>query len=69
MHGVFWSGLLVAAGSYVTDMVPPPRRAEGMSYWGMSTIFAVAMAPTIGLWVFERGGWRCCASRRPASTC
>jgi MFS family permease len=57
VHGVFWSGLLVAAGSYVTDLVPPLRRAEGMSYWGMSTIFAIAMAPTIGLWVFEHGGW------------
>jgi MFS family permease len=57
LHGAFWSGLLVAAGSYVTDLVPPARRAEGMSYWGMSTIFAIAMAPTIGLWVFEHGGW------------
>ena len=58
VHGCFWSGLLVAASSYVTDIVPPNRRAEGMSYWGMSTIFAVSMAPAIGLWVFERGGWR-----------
>ncbi len=58
VHGCFWSGLLVAASSYVTDIVPPRRRAEGLSYWGMSTIFAVSMAPAIGLWVFERGGWR-----------
>jgi MFS family permease len=58
LHGLFWSGLLVAASSYVTDIVPPSRRAEGMSYWGMSTIFAVSMAPAIGLWVYERGGWR-----------
>lgn len=58
VHGVFWSGLLVAASSYVTDIVPPSRRAEGMSYWGMSTIFAVSMAPAIGLWVYEHGGWR-----------
>lgn len=58
LHGLFWSGLLVAASSYVTDIVPPSRRAEGMSYWGMSTIFAVAMAPAIGLWVYEHGGWR-----------
>ncbi len=58
VHGLFWSGLLVAASSYVTDIVPPHRRAEGMSYWGMSTIFAVSMAPAIGLWVYERGGWR-----------
>lgn len=58
VHGFFWSGLLVAASSYVTDIVPANRRAEGMSYWGMSTIFAVSMAPAIGLWVYERGGWR-----------
>ena len=58
VHGCFWSGLLVAASSYVTDLVPSHRRAEGMSYWGMSTVFAVSMAPAIGLWVFERGGWR-----------
>ncbi len=57
VHGCFWSGLLVAASSYVTDIVPPHRRAEGMSYWGMSTIFAVSMAPAIGLWVFAHGGW------------
>lgn len=58
VHGLFWSGLLVAASSYVTDIVPPTRRAEGMSYWGMSTIFAVSMAPAIGLWVYAHGGWR-----------
>ena len=57
-HGLFWSGLLVAAAAYVTDIVPPSRRAEGLSYWGMSTIFAVSMAPAIGLWVYGRGGWR-----------
>ncbi|MGE0816676.1 MAG: MFS transporter [Vicinamibacterales bacterium] len=57
LHGLCWSGLLVAASSYVTDIVPPGRRAEGMSYWGMATIFAVSMAPAIGLWVYEHGGW------------
>jgi predicted MFS family arabinose efflux permease len=58
VHGLFWSALLVAASSYVTDLVPPARRAEGMSYWGLSTMFAVSMAPAIGLWVYDHGGWR-----------
>lgn len=57
VHGVFWSGLLSASGAYVTDAVPPSRRAEGLSYWGFASIIAVAMAPSIGLWVFDRGGW------------
>jgi predicted MFS family arabinose efflux permease len=56
-HGVFWSGLLSASGAYVTDVVPPVRRAEGLSYWGFASITAVAVAPSIGLWVFDRGGW------------
>lgn len=58
VHGMFWSGLLSASGAYVTDAVPPARRAEGLSYWGFASIIAVAMAPSIGLWVFDRGGWR-----------
>lgn len=57
VHGVFWSGLLSASASYVTDFMPISRRAEGMSFWGLATVTAVATAPTVGLWVFERGGW------------
>jgi MFS family permease len=57
VHGLFWSGLLSASGAYVTDIVPAARRAEGMSYWGLATVLAVAVAPTVGLWIFEHGGW------------
>ncbi len=57
VHGFFWSGLLAASAAYITDIVPVARRAEGLSYWGLSTVFAVAVAPTIGLWIYGRGGW------------
>ena len=57
VHGFFWSGLLSASASYVTALVPAGRRAEGMGYWGLSTVFAVSVAPTIGLWVYSHGGW------------
>jgi predicted MFS family arabinose efflux permease len=57
VHGVFWSGLLSSSATYVVSLVPPARRAEGMGYWGISTIFAVSVAPTIGLWVYSHGGW------------
>ena len=57
VHGFFWSGLLSASGAYVTDMLPPQRRAEGLGYWGMSTTFATAFAPSLGLWLFSRGSW------------
>jgi predicted MFS family arabinose efflux permease len=57
VHGLFWSGLLSASGAYVVSLVPPARRAEGMGYWGLSTVLAVSVAPTIGLWVYSAGGW------------
>ncbi len=58
VHGVFWSGLLSSSSSYVIDIVPPSRRAEGLGYSGFASILAVAVAPSIGLWVFDHGGWR-----------
>jgi MFS family permease len=56
VHGVFWSGLLSASAAYVTSIIPERRRAEGIGYWGMATILAVAIAPTLGLFFF-RFGW------------
>ncbi|NUR54666.1 MAG: MFS transporter [Acidobacteria bacterium] len=55
IHGVFWSGLLSASAAYLTNMLPEKRRAEGIAYWGLSSIAAIAVAPPIGFWVFRRG--------------
>lgn len=62
VHGVFWSGFLSSSAAYTTEIIPEHRRAEGLGYWGLSSIFAIAVAPPIGLWVFGRGwGWLCAA--------
>ena len=57
VHGVFWSGLLSASAAYMTNMLPVHRRAEGIGYWGLSTLAAVAVSPTIGFFVYHRYGW------------
>jgi MFS family permease len=57
VHGVFWSGLLTGSAAYMTNILPENRRAEGIAYWGLSTIAAIAVAPSIGFWVFQFG-WR-----------
>jgi MFS family permease len=57
VHGLFWSGLLSASSAYMTDVLPESRRAEGLSYWGLATIAAIAMAPTLGLQLYHLG-WR-----------
>jgi MFS family permease len=63
VHGVFWSGLLSASAAYLTGLIPETRRAEGIAYWGLATIFATALAPALGLFVYRHGGWTgLCAS-------
>ena len=56
LHGVFWSGLLSASAAYLTNSVPDSRRGEGIAYWGLSSVAAIAVAPVIGFWVY-RWGW------------
>jgi MFS family permease len=61
VHGVFWSGLLSASAAYMTNMLPERRRAEGIGYWGLATVAAIAVAPTVGFWIYRRGWWWLCA--------
>lgn len=59
-HGLFWSGLLSASSAYMTEVIPESRRAEGIGYWGMSTMLATAVSPGVGLWVYRHGwAWLC----------
>jgi MFS family permease len=58
LHGVFWSGLLSAGAAHMADQLPETRRAEGLGYWGSSTVLALAFAPTVGLWLHKHHGWR-----------
>ena len=60
VHGIFWSGLMSASAAYLTNMLPPRRRAEGIAYWGLSSVAAIAVAPPIGFWILQRGWpWIC----------
>ena len=62
VHGIFWSGLLSASAAYLTNMLPEQRRAEGIGYWGLSSVAAIAVAPPIAFWIFDRGWIWVCAS-------
>jgi MFS family permease len=60
VHGIFWSGLLSASAAYMIGMLPENRRAEGIGYWGLSSVAAIAVAPTVGFWVYHLGWmWLC----------
>jgi MFS family permease len=56
VHGIVWSALLSASSAYMTATVPTHRRAEGLAYWGLSSVLAIGAAPAVGFWVY-RHGW------------
>src|SRR5262245_9554683 len=59
VHGVFWSGLLSASAAYLTSLLPEHRRAEGIGYWGISSVAAVARSEERRVGEGGRGrGWR-----------
>jgi MFS family permease len=55
VHGVFWSGLLTASSAYTTSFLPVSRRAEGIGYWGFASVVAIAVAPSLGFWIYQFG--------------
>jgi MFS family permease len=57
IHGIVWSGLLSASGAYLTGILPPGRRVEGIAYWGMASVVALAIGPVVGFWLFHAAGW------------
>ena len=57
VHGVFWSALLSASAAYLTHLLPERRRGEGISYWGLSSVAAIAVAPPLAFWIMQHGGW------------
>jgi MFS family permease len=60
IHGVIWSGLLSASAAYLTSILPPGRRAEGIGFWGLASVIALVVAPPIGLWMYKYGWfWLC----------
>ena len=60
VHGIFWSGLLSASAAYMTNLLPERRRAEGIGYWGLATVAAIAIAPPMGFWIYKHGWlWMC----------
>jgi MFS family permease len=56
VHGFVWSAMLAASSAYMMATVPASRRAEGLSYWGLTSVLAIGAAPALGFWVY-RHGW------------
>lgn len=57
-HGLVWSGLRTAAVAKAGSMLAPEIRAEGMSFFGMSSPAGIAVGPLLGLLLWPLLGFR-----------
>ena len=53
LHGGPFGGLTVSNSTAAIDVLPSSRRTEGIGYYGLSNNLAMAIAPTIGIWIYQ----------------
>ena len=53
LHGGPFGALTVANSTVAIDVLPSSRRTEGIGYYGMSNNLAMALAPTIGIFIYR----------------
>ena len=53
LHGGPFGALTVANSTVAIDVLPSSRRTEGIGYYGLSNNLAMALAPTIGIFIYR----------------
>ena len=57
VQGLAFGLVSTICATMAADVLPDERRGEGISYFGMGTTVAVALSPTIGLWLKDNFGF------------
>jgi predicted MFS family arabinose efflux permease len=57
IHAIAWGALFAAFFTYVTDLTPPMRRAEGIAVFGVAGMTANGLGPPIGEWLIDGPGY------------
>ena len=53
LHGAPFGALTVANSTVAIDVLPSSRRTEGIGYYGLSNNLAMAIAPSIGIFIYR----------------
>ena len=53
LHGGPFGALTVANSTVAIDVLPSSRRTEGIGYYGLSNNLAMALAPTVGIFIYR----------------
>lgn len=53
LHGAPYGALTVANSTVAIDVLPSSRRNEGIGFYGLSNNLSMALAPTIGIYIYK----------------
>ena len=53
LHGMPFGALTVANSTVAIDVLPSSRRNEGIGYYGLSNNLAMAIAPSVGIFIYK----------------
>lgn len=56
MHGIPFGATTVANSTAAIDVLPSSRRNEGIGFYGLSNNIAMAVAPSIGIYIYNATG-------------
>lgn len=57
VQGIFWGLSSVSANTVAIDIIPSSRRSEGIGFFGVNMNIAMAIAPFIGIHIYEKYGF------------
>ena len=55
LHGFSFGSVTVANSTVAIDVMPPSRRGEGIGYYGVSNNLAMAMGPSLSMYLYDHG--------------
>ncbi|NLA42283.1 MAG: MFS transporter [Smithella sp.] len=58
LHGIVFGTASTATGTIVAQIIPPSRRGEGIGFYSIGAILAVAVGPFIGIFLIHHTNFR-----------
>lgn len=56
-QGLTWGFTTISGSTIAVDIIPAPKRGEGIGYFGLSTTMGMSVGPVIGLFVCHHWGY------------
>lgn len=54
LHGFGWGAFVTTIFVMISEIIPPKKRGEAVGYWGIFINLAMAIAPVVGMFIFNK---------------